>query len=500
MLFLTVLESLQEKYPIKILQEGKENLEITHFSFLSNNNLGYDSECLYAGTLKSTDSVFNLTALITTDKKSKRPPDCWVLFLHDDALTDCMNSISDLFLEEQKREYDFNQLLYQLINNTSLHALVDQTALFLNRSIIITDLSFRVIDYSASIPITDLVWLENIERGYCDYEFIIAANESMPPSLLSESINPFLVDCESSTENRLCCTLIYNQQHIGYIAMLDNEKGVLPYHYRYLPKISALLVQALKQLPTFHTMFVNIAENIFLNLLYGENAAIVEQRLLAAGIKLPPIMKCCSFLPKSCTSHDRYYLQNHLQLIFPSGYIFVYEQHIIAIVPEASTALLYSSQYEFLNIVKEIGISSKFTTIQELPHNLTCALHACEIAKKLEQTEKISSYESFLFYDLLLACPNHELLIQNIHPALEILHKYDLMKESHLLETLHKYIASGKNINETADVLYLHRNSLRGRLNKIKELTDIDFDDQETLFQLACSFRINALLHVFANY
>ena len=51
------------------------------------------------------------------------------------------------------------------------------------------------------------------------------------------------------------------------------------------------------------------------------------------------------------------------------------------------------------------------------------------------------------------------------------------------------------NAKKTADELFLHRNTLKYHLDKIQDLTGINFDDPETKFQLELSSRINLLLN-----
>ena len=100
-------------------------------------------------------------------------------------------------------------------------------------------------------------------------------------------------------------------------------------------------------------------------------------------------------------------------------------------------------------------------------------------------------YEEYRFYDLLHSCSDKTLLEQNIHSSFGILNAYDLKKNSTLLNTLKCFLSNDMNAKETADELFLHRNTLKYRLYKIQDLTGINFDDPETKFQLELSSRIN---------
>lgn len=54
---------------------------------------------------------------------------------------------------------------------------------------------------------------------------------------------------------------------------------------------------------------------------------------------------------------------------------------------------------------------------------------------------------------------------------------HDRERRSDLVRTLRVYFASGANASEAADRLFLHRNSLLYRLERIQKLTGLDLKD-----------------------
>ncbi|HJD38808.1 MAG TPA: helix-turn-helix domain-containing protein [Candidatus Blautia stercoripullorum] len=63
------------------------------------------------------------------------------------------------------------------------------------------------------------------------------------------------------------------------------------------------------------------------------------------------------------------------------------------------------------------------------------------------------------------------------HPDMEILRQYDAENHTFLEDTVYQYLINEENTMETARQLYIHRNSLLYRLDKIKSLTNINFKD-----------------------
>jgi DNA-binding PucR family transcriptional regulator len=58
-----------------------------------------------------------------------------------------------------------------------------------------------------------------------------------------------------------------------------------------------------------------------------------------------------------------------------------------------------------------------------------------------------------------------------------------VFEDSELMSTFDAFLNNGMNISETARILYMHRNTLMYRLNKLKKMTGLDikmFDDAVT--------------------
>jgi purine catabolism regulator len=58
-----------------------------------------------------------------------------------------------------------------------------------------------------------------------------------------------------------------------------------------------------------------------------------------------------------------------------------------------------------------------------------------------------------------------------------------------LLQTLEKYLECDKNLTETFSELYVHRNTLSNRLEKIVDIVNLDFNNKELVFCLRLALR-----------
>lgn len=498
MLSSNLFQILVDKFGCELIQEGDDR-NLTHFTFLTEETVLCDDACLYVGSLHEAETTACSFALLTTELCPPCQKNAAIVYVPPEKFSACMNKMTALFFEEQKWENEFSELMPLTPEKISLHDMINRAAEFLDRSLILTDLSFRVVSYSSSRPVTDRIWKLNIARGYCSYEFISAINELLPAQTLPDTPEPFFVNCAASFENKLCSLLFHKERTIGYLILLDNQKGILPYHMKYLPKLSQMMTQSLTSFSDSAELFLSTRETMLLDMLEKRTPGDENSMITAANLSLPEQMQCVTFFPKNSSSHDLFYLQRNLRYLFPLEAILVYKTHVIALLSLKSMEYLKESGIcaDFMKHVKEVGVSLAFQNLREFAVQTDYALKACEIANIIESRDYLCYYEKYQFFHILLSCKEESLLRAYMHPALEKLHSQDLIQDAQLLETLQTYIKNGRNGKKTAELLYLHRNTLNYRLNKIKELTNLDLEDTEEIFRLSCSFYINQLFHIF---
>ncbi len=119
----------------------------------------------------------------------------------------------------------------------------------------------------------------------------------------------------------------------------------------------------------------------------------------------------------------------------------------------------------------------------------------CLLAYRLlGKDQTLISYQDLSFYQLLFEIPFASVTKEYASRFLDPLLSYDTEHDSHLFETLDTLLNCRFNKVQTAKELFLHRNTLLGRLEKIERLLNISLEDPEVLFQLQTAIRINRFL------
>lgn len=76
-----------------------------------------------------------------------------------------------------------------------------------------------------------------------------------------------------------------------------------------------------------------------------------------------------------------------------------------------------------------------------------------------------------------------------VEETLGALEEYDRCNHTALLQTLEALIRSGGSRKETAEALFLHRNTLSNRIQKLEQITGCNLSDSDSRFRLELALK-----------
>ena len=185
-------------------------------------------------------------------------------------------------------------------------------------------------------------------------------------------------------------------------------------------------------------------------------------------------------------------LAARLEKVLRTSYVFA-SQKAIYILANLQLSKPDTIRQTLEPVLKQAGLyavsSYPFTNIHNLAdHNDQCALTCLHCPSDPGHLYSCSDYALDSIHALMAAKIPGVLR----HPGLIRLQAFDADNHADLYETLFSYLRNNCNMAETARQLHLHRNSLLYRLNQIKELADIRFDDPDTREHLLFSFYLKS--------
>lgn len=180
-------------------------------------------------------------------------------------------------------------------------------------------------------------------------------------------------------------------------------------------------------------------------------------------------------------------IQNNCYKIFQNYIVFLYnltqsgkhrEDILNELFPQLRDSLL------------KAGISTVFQDFKNFYYYYLQAVNALTIGKKKDESFWYYRFEDYRL-DYLIKNSRGNLIPETVCPyGLQRLISYDKVKHTSYSAILKTYLENNMNIAETSRKLYLHRNSLLHKLDKINNILQMDLNSPDVRLSLILAFRI----------
>lgn len=139
----------------------------------------------------------------------------------------------------------------------------------------------------------------------------------------------------------------------------------------------------------------------------------------------------------------------------------------------------------------QVGAARVAQTILDLPEAYIEARQALIIGSMVHgDNDFVIGYGELGIKRLLYLMIDHPELERFYEENLAPLESYDAEWESELVPSLRVYLEQGVNLNSAARALFIHRHTLRYRLEQIADILKVDIDSQEVLLNLQIAYLI----------
>jgi len=322
-----------------------------------------------------------------------------------------------------------------------------------------------------------------------DSGFVVSSNDSCISNNDLECVLSFTAEnMETFTYNGFTYKPISNMGKVEYIIFVKGD-DTLARNYSDILQVSFSSVKSLYD--DKHDK-LNFIKNFLLdNILPGDILA------KAAELHIPIDAKRVVFLIQTERISDFSVLEL-IEGMFPNkqnDFIVSIDENNIALVKELEGD---ASLPELQNIAKGIcdnintevmvkaviGIGTVISNVKEIARSYKEARVALEVGKVFDDEKFILSYEDLGIGRLIYQLPTTlcELFLTEVFKKGSI---DDLDQE--IIFTIQKFFENNLNVSETSRQLYVHRNTLVYRLDKIQKITGLDLRvfDQAIIFKVA---------------
>lgn len=140
------------------------------------------------------------------------------------------------------------------------------------------------------------------------------------------------------------------------------------------------------------------------------------------------------------------------------------------------------------------GIGRNTKSMRCINKTFNIASKVARLQKKRMVSEDAVSYHNLGISRLFLTMDDIEIMREFYGEVLEPLVKYDELNHTDFVGFLRSYFTHGGSVRETAEGMYLHRNSINYKLRKIEEILNCNFSDINTKAQLLIALKLMELL------
>lgn len=398
---------------------------------------------------------------------------------------------------ESNRSRGLYEELKALADEThSLESVLNAAAIRLGNSLVFNDMTFKIIANSTSIPVIDPLWKENIRQGYCSYDFISAVKELEPLKNAAMTLDAVEVTCPESPYRKLSCKVFHGGMQIGFVLMIEGETMFMPSHREMLGTVSQALSYTVGRYVPDLYQGPSPYQQLLYDMLIGAPSGDILPRL--DKMAFPDSMYVLFVRPTQYMGrrHLKEYTARNLKSLLPGTHVTYHKNGIAAVVPAEKGPDIEQRSFELLTkFTREehvrLGISNVFSNIESFVTHYEQAYAALELGQRFTPGQEVCRYLDYQVFDLFTAVSSPDSLGRFCHPALAQLRQYDHKNNTQLYKTLCVFLDCGGSIKLTSQQLYIHRNSLVYRLNRICEVCQIDLEDVDTCFLLRLSYFID---------
>ncbi|GAB6137769.1 PucR family transcriptional regulator [Halanaerobaculum tunisiense] len=150
-------------------------------------------------------------------------------------------------------------------------------------------------------------------------------------------------------------------------------------------------------------------------------------------------------------------------------------------------------QAQFDNIKFSVGAGGFVTDCYQIPRSYQQGLYTLDFLASTKQSTAVFFYKDLGVLRLLWQIDNLYLKQFTTEYLAELI-KYDQQNNTNWVETLGIFLQEGGAIQQAAERLHIHPNTVRYRIKRMEEMIDLDLHDFENQLNLAIAYKINKFI------
>lgn len=315
-----------------------------------------------------------------------------------------------------------------------------------------------------------------------------------PPARREQLLRRLLRESQSTWESgRVMRAASPRSDSVGVIALIDPDRVARNEDLAALEYGATILSMELARLRTVADTEVRVRRDLVEDLLAGTGgeAAVQRGEAFQHDLKLPH--RVVVFEGRGRTRDEDLFFTavRRAAREFGLGSLLVARAGTVVLLTDRGVdweAVQATVIRELAGGTCRIGVGGLTNGPDDFPTSLREAVLSLNLLSSRAGSHNVVAFEDLGVYRLLASTEDSREIEKFIAQWLGPLLEYDERRHSELVLTLYRYLECGGHYNETAEALLIHRSTLKYRLQRIRDVSQLPIGDADVNFnlQLAC--------------
>ena len=387
-----------------------------------------------------------------------------------------------------------SKLFDRVAAGSTLQNVLDDASQLLGCPLHVTDSAYRLVAAARSVENPDPLWLELMTNGCFSEETVEKFfSFKLPAQLVSE---PGALYFEALGYPYLITPVQMGGERAASLIALVRDRTDAEQQGPYLQALARFIQNALRIQDMSLTHIGSRAEVFLKNLLDGKitNAAMERQSRYFGFAGGPyAVLQVRADTPDTPGFPIRHF-KNAVPAYFPTAVSVLYRDSVVILLRLAGF-----EEYDRLGLAPLEGylsrypvhgcLSDPFEGLAGLRSAFARTLRLLSDQRFFTRAGSILRCQDYTLYFLLEAASERENLVEICHPAVRFLEQYDRENGSSYVDTLYCLLTC-RSKQAAQAALYIHRNTLAYREEKLESMIRIPWDSPDDLLNMALSCRI----------
>ncbi len=503
-------------HTFSILRLDAPAVEITRVLMLTPRQQAFQSECLYMGIGPDLDLPDDASvSLLLWDWKGDLPARGNIAVLADSSAgPDLFNQLQERLARRQQIAVVFNALISDPLSGEELQNLIDQAASLLGNPLFLIGTDHRFMAACPMVEETDesvyaLRTRADLAAGIVGDGGVYMMEQNGISRRAADSPEPFTYYNAYLERTAMITSIRAGTIEAATLAMIEVRRPFSDDDLDCFGEIARIIAREMQK-NEYYLQNASRKTAYFLGQLLDDPQpvpAVVMKQLSRLSFSPKDRFFVVVFqFPSAPPPGVRYdILEGQLRGILHNTMQVTYQRRFVILFTCGKEESLGDYVVNVLRTQAEanhlaVGISNSFHSLVDIRRYYQQALEAIRFGLRVPKENALRPlffYQDYAFIAMLELCRQQTDLMNFCAPPLLRLLEHDRQNGADLMNTLFEYLENSENTQKTAAALYIHKNTLAYRINRIREIMGCDFSGSWDKFLLLLSFRILMYLGIY---